>query len=221
MRGILLRAMAAFLLTSSAAHAEFNYISQFRSVFASAGQGGGPSVSELKQTVALGCWSEIAAAVYGDEFGSASGAASQISNLASDEISMSSASSAAGNAGFTSGASSNLDVTFSLLTDTSYVSAFGTTAPLNANAGFYPPVSGQPYPYTINGSGILPAGVYRLTVSLGASAGGESVSDATHSESRSPAYPNPRPSSWSPSLMLRCLLASGRSFLSTILPCPA
>lgn len=176
MRGILCGAVIAFLVTTPTVHAAFNYVSQDRSIFASAGQGGGQAVGDPKQTGALGPWSETALAVYGNEFGDASGSASQVSDLASEQITMSGALSAAGTAGFAGGASSNLDTTFSLLTDTSYVAAFSATGPVSSNAGFYGPLTGEPLPYTVNGSGVLPAGDYRLIVSLGTSAGGATTS---------------------------------------------
>jgi PEP-CTERM motif-containing protein len=177
MRGILVGALILSLSATSSTFAAFIYTSQQRNISAIAGRGGGPSNSEQKQTAALGFWSETATASFSDlPNGSASATASQVSDLASQYITMSGNVTAAGTLFYVGGSTSTLNVAFSLSSATPYVSAVSSPGTTGSSVLLSDPITGQPRPYNSNGSGVFPAGDYALSLSFSATASNTSAS---------------------------------------------
>jgi hypothetical protein len=177
MRGILAGALILSLSATSSTFAAFIYTSQQRALSAIAGRGGGPSNSEQKQTAALGLWSETVSASYSElPNGSASATASQLSDLASEYITMSGTVTAAGTLFYAGGSTSTLNIAFSLSSNTPYVSAVSSPGTTGSTVLLSDPITGQPRPYNSNGSGVFPAGQYALTLSFSATASNMSAS---------------------------------------------
>jgi hypothetical protein len=147
------------LLATTPAAAAFVYGGQNRQVATITGpNGGGGATSDLKDTIATGLWSEIAASAYSDVNGSSSASATQTSNLGDDEISMSGNLAAASN-GHVAFALSQLGVTFTTDVDLPYVSTLSATTEV---LSFTFVAGGGNVSYGANSSGILPAGVYSI-----------------------------------------------------------
>jgi hypothetical protein len=170
------------LLLAATPAAAIDYTSQYRAVVATAGSSAifPPAVVDLKEMSALGPWSETAIATYVLDAENGAGATTtQTSDLANQLISMSGTLSGSGTYPCCGGgARSDLVIEFSLASDSPYVSMLSTTGDTASSYGLS---SGSTaLPFDPNGSGVLAAGTYGLSVIFSAEGGGGTSESGTY-----------------------------------------
>jgi len=178
MRGILVATAAVFLAAAPSARA-LDYVSQFRSVAATASAGRDDGLTDHKESSALGPWGNFASTgiLYVDDqgivIGILKGSADQISDLAIQQVSMSGSLDATVLGGCSASGRSELSIEFSVDTPSPYFSTLSTTGAthtsIDASAGWNP-----------TGSGTLAPGTYSLSVVFDLAAGGGSSSSGTY-----------------------------------------
>lgn len=177
MRGIHGGALVVLLAATTSTAAPIGYFGQSRPISATAC--GGTCVGDQKFNMALGPWSETATAFYSDTGGSATATTTQTSDLTDLQVSMSGMLAAGGSpSGYGGFSLSRLLISFSLASDSPYVSTMSSGGETASAIQLSSNPSGMVIPYNPNSSGVLTAGNYDLSVQFSLTAGGRSASGA-------------------------------------------
>jgi hypothetical protein len=173
MRGSLL-GFVVVLVAATPAAAVIDYgVGPVRYVTTTTG-GSGPGTGDLEENHTTGFWSALAESTHSTPCpcppfgggGSASATATQVSDLGDLEISMSGALVTSATEGYVGHATSYLGVSFTLASDSPYVSSLITLGP---NVQDFNLQRAGNFPIDANSSGTLLAGNYSLVVDIRAS----------------------------------------------------